>query len=136
MTQIILLFSAYQEMPAEEINFGMLILRMFLFLGLILILIYFVLKKLLPFLIKNAGVRNKVVKIVERIPLDPKKSLLVIEVQERTYLIGSTEGQINVLMELDRDKLDLKPPAAPTASNFDNVLKKVLTRKASGGSEN
>ena len=94
-----------QETPLPELNFGWLMLRMLIFLALVLVLIYFVLRKVLPMLMQTPHTQNRAVKIIDRVPIDQKRSLLVVEVQDRIYLLGSAEGQINVLMELDRDKI-------------------------------
>lgn len=108
--------------PPPELNFGMMFLRMLIFLGLVLVLIYFVLRKGLPLLMQTQGFRNKTIKIMERVPIDQKRSLLVVEIQGKVYLLGSAEGQINLLMELDRDKLAKEPETVKR--NFADVLKK------------
>src|SRR5207249_11404596 len=91
--------------PPQDLNFGMLALRMFFFLGIVLVLIYFILRKVLPFFMQTSTFRHRTVRILERLPVDQKRSLLVVEIQEKFYLLGSAEGQINVLMELDREKM-------------------------------
>ena len=123
------LLAAAEAVPVEPIDFGMLILRMLIFLGLILLLIYVVLRKGLPLLMQAQGLRNRTVKILERVPVDQKRSLLVVEVQERVYLLGSAEGQINVLMELDREKLPMHPAPAEKPGRFEEILKKTFAAK-------
>lgn len=118
------LFLAAQAGPPEDLNFGMLALRMFFFLGIVLILIYFVLRKVLPMMIHAPGFRNRTVRILERVAVDQKRSLLVVEVQEKVFLLGSAEGQINVLMELDKDKMHVQAATGNKTSTFDDVLKK------------
>jgi flagellar protein FliO/FliZ len=122
---------AVQETPVEEINFGMLIVKMIFFLGLVVALIYLVLKKLLPLLIHGAAFRARSIRILERMPVDQRRSLLVVEVQDKVYLMGSAEGQINILMELDREKLNAGTARDSEASGFDQVLKKTFLRKTS-----
>ena len=127
---------ALQSVPSEEIDFGMLLLRTFFFLALVLVLIFFVLKKALPHVAQVAGARNRNVKILERLPVDAKKSLIVVEVQDKTYLMGCSENAIAVLMELDRSKMQAKPATAQTSGNaFDAVFKKIAFRSKSGGSQ-
>jgi flagellar protein FliO/FliZ len=118
-----------QEAPPDEINFGALIFRMVLFTGIIVVLIYVVLKKFLPMLARTTGLRERSVKILERLPLDQKRSLLVIEVQEKCYLLGVGEGQINVLMELDRDKLQSKAPSESAPTSFELTLKRMFQKQ-------
>ena len=118
---------AAEVTPPQDLNFGMLALRMFFFLGIVLILIYFVLRKVLPFFMQTPSFRHRTVRIVERLPLDQKRSLLVVEIQEKFYLLGSAEGQINVLMELDREKMVAQPAAGGNKSKtFDDIFKKVF----------
>jgi len=122
MTSFLLLI---ESAPSEDLDFGMMIFRMLIFLGIVLVLIYFVLRKGLPLLIQNPTLKSRAVRILERVPVDQKRSLLVVEVQDRVYLLGSAEGQINVLIELDRDKLEYQKS---TQKNFGDVLKKTLLR--------
>jgi len=128
-----LAFAFQNVQPPEEIDFGMLLLRTFFFLALVCLLIYFVLRKVLPHLVQIPGIRNRNIKIIERLPLDQKKSLLVVEVQDKAYLLGCSENSINVLMELDREKMEVKPPVASGTGGFDSVLKKIAFRSKSGG---
>lgn len=128
----LILFLAMQEpAPVEEINFGMLIVKMIFFLGIVVALIYVILKKLMPLLIHGAGFRPRSLKILERLPVDQRRSLLVVEVQDKVYLMGSAEGQINVLMELDSEKLHRPISGTETSSGFEQVLKKAFLRKTS-----
>ena len=122
------LLLALQEAPVEEINFGMLIVRMLIFLGLVILLIWVFLRKVLPMISQMPSLRNRNVKILERLPLDGKRSLIVVEVQERVYLLGSAEGQINVLMELDREKMNRGLQVTPGPVSFDSVFKRMFSR--------
>ena len=123
---------AIAEPPVEEINFGMLILKMIFFLGVVVALIYVVLKKFLPLLAHGSGFRARSIKILERLPVDQRRSLLVVEVQDKVYLMGSAEGQINILMELDREKLNARPVTDLQVSGaFEQVLKRTFLRKTS-----
>jgi flagellar biosynthetic protein FliO len=121
---------AQQITPPEDINFGALFLRMIIFLGLTVLLIVVLLKKVLPLVVPGAQHhRTKTLRVLERVPIDQRKSLLVVEIQEKVYLLGSAEGQINILMELDREKVLLPDPAAAKpSSSFADMLKKTLSR--------
>lgn len=114
---------AQTEMP-QELDFGMMVLRMLIFLGIVLVLIYVVLKKGLPLLVNPSAYGSRAVKVIERIPVDQKRSLLVVEVQDKIYLLGSAEGQVNVLMELDAEKI--KSQQAASKGAFENVLKRTF----------
>jgi flagellar protein FliO/FliZ len=131
-----LIVIAFQNVqPPEEIDFSMLLLRTFFFLGLVCLLIYFLLRKVLPRVAQLPGVRNRTLKIIERLPLDQKKSLVVVEIQDKAFLIGCSENSVNILMELDREKLEVKPPVQPPAVSFDSVLKKISFRSKSGSGQ-
>lgn len=117
---------AVDTTPPQDLNFGLLALRMFFFLGIVLILIYFVLRKVVPFLMRAPVFRNRTIRIVERVPVDQKRSLLVVEIQEKFYLLGSAEGQINVLMELDPEKMNVQPVPGNKSKSFDDVIKKTF----------
>jgi flagellar protein FliO/FliZ len=124
----IFLVAVLQQGP-EEINFGMLILRMLIFLALVIALIYFLLRKVLPSLMRMTTFKNQTIRILERVPLDQRRSMLVVEIQDKVYLVGCAEGQINILMELDREKLPAKPAFGQKSSRgFDEILKKTLLR--------
>lgn len=134
---VFLLLQAAEELAVpEEIDFGMLVLRMFVYLLLILLLIYFLLRKVLPLFVRGAAATNRVVRILDRVPLDQKRSLLVVEIVDKVYLLASAEGQISILMELQREKVlvpetatDRKPAA------FQDVLKRVLSRSGTSSRE-
>jgi flagellar protein FliO/FliZ len=132
-----LIVIAFQNVqPPEEIDFGMLLLRTFFFLALVCLLIYFLLRKVLPRFVQMPGIRNRTVKIIERLPLDQKKSLVVVEIQDKAFLLGCSENSINILMELDREKIEIKPPvAAGGPGSFDSVLKKIAFRSKSGSGQ-
>lgn len=119
-----------QEAPVEELNFGMLLLRMLIFLALVVALIWLLLRKFLPMLAQSASLRNRNVQILERLPIDARRSLLVVEVQERVYLLGNAEGQINVLMELDKEKMHSRPAPA-TSGSFDQAWKRIFLKSRS-----
>ncbi|MCI0414278.1 flagellar biosynthetic protein FliO [bacterium] len=129
---IFLLQLAQQATTPEDINFAALFLRMLIFLGLTLLLIVFMLRKVLPLLIPGAQkYGSRTIRVLERVPIDQRKSLLVVEVQEKVYLLGSAEGQINVLMELDRAKILSQETNAPRQGSFAEILRKTLSKQKS-----
>jgi flagellar protein FliO/FliZ len=129
---MIFLLQLAQTPTPDDINFGALFLRMLVFLGLTVLLIVFILKKVLPLLVPGAQkFSTKTIRVLERVPIDQRKSLLVVEVQEKTYLLGSAEGQINILMELDREKIFSQETSVPKQGSFSEILKKTLSRQKS-----
>ena len=127
---MIFLLQAVQQISSpEDINFGALFLRMILFLGLTVLLIVILLRKVLPLVVSGAQHhRTKSIRVLERVTIDQRKSLLVVEIQEKIYLIGSAEGQISVLMELDREKVLLAENTITKPASFADILRKTLSR--------
>lgn len=50
------------------------------------------------------------VTVVGRVPLEPRRSLYVVEAGGRRLLIGSSEGGVTLLTELEAEAVDAKPP--------------------------
>ena len=107
-------------------------LRMIVFLGLILVIIFFVLKKVLPAVMPGVRFKTKNIQILERVPLDQRKSLIIAEIQDKIYLLGCSDGQINILKELDREKIQAQAdPATAKSISFSDVLKRTLSKQKS-----
>jgi flagellar biosynthetic protein FliO len=69
------------------------------------------------------------IRVLARCPLEPRRSVYVIEAAGRCLLVGVGDGPMAVLAELDAAKL---PPAPlPGRPRFGDVLARVLRR---GGS--
>jgi flagellar protein FliO/FliZ len=50
------------------------------------------------------------VRVVERVPLEPRRTLYLVEAGEKLLLVGVTEHDIRVLGEFKRDELPAPPP--------------------------
>lgn len=68
-----------------------------------------------------------VVRVRARVPLEPRRSLYVIEVGGRTLLLGSSEGGVTMLTELAPEEL---PPAGMPRRGFAELVAKALARRA------
>jgi flagellar protein FliO/FliZ len=81
-------------------NFFTMLLETMLALGLVCGLAYLVFRLALPRLntIRSA---NSMVRVVDRVGLDPRKSLYVVEVAGRWLLIGASEAGVHLVSELD-----------------------------------
>ncbi len=66
------------------------------------------------------------VRVIERTPLEPRRTLYLVEAAGRVLLIGSSEGQVTLLTEIDPKAL----PPPPPARRFADVLKGALGRPA------
>jgi flagellar biosynthetic protein FliO len=89
--------------PLPETNLGGSLAVTFLSLGLVCLLAYVSLKWLGR---RGVGQGNGPLRIVARLPLEPRRTLFLVEVAGRCFLIGAGEGAMSTLAEIDRDKLE------------------------------
>ncbi len=85
-----------------EMSFGWLLVKTLLALGLILGLAVVFIKYLMPkmaFTLKQSA--NQKIKITERLPLDARRSLLIVEVEGKRSLIGLSENGFSHVMDLN-----------------------------------
>jgi flagellar biogenesis protein FliO len=75
---------------------------------------------------KGVGKASGALRVVARLPLEPRRSVYVIEAAGRCFLVGVGEGPMAMLAELDGAALP-RPVVAPPA-RFADVLAKVLGR--------
>ena len=75
---------------------------------------------------RGIGKAAGAIRVVARCPLEPRRSVFVIETAGRCFLVGVGDGPMALLAELDADKL---PPAPESAAvRFGDVLARVLGR--------
>lgn len=76
-------------------------------------------------------------RLVGRLALDPRRSLYVVAVEERRFLIGGGDGQLTLLSELDRVPAEAEAPvrtegtATPSGAADGPRFADVLGRKVS-----
>ena len=69
------------------------------------------------------------VRVLERVPLDPRRSLFLVQVGERVLLLGAGDGAApSLLAELEPDEL---PELAVSKSSFADVIAQVRGRASS-----
>ncbi|HKR13353.1 MAG TPA: flagellar biosynthetic protein FliO [Pyrinomonadaceae bacterium] len=95
------------EINPEQFQSGSSVIWMFVqtivALGFVCLLAYLLLRVVLPRLnLSTAG--KSMVSVVDRTPLDQRRSLFVIEVTGRWLLIAVSEGGVQLISELDADK--------------------------------
>jgi flagellar protein FliO/FliZ len=66
------------------------------------------------------------VRVLERVPLEPRRSLYLVEAGEKLLLVGATEHDIRLLGEFKRDELPAPPPVE--RRTFLDVLRSVRGR--------
>jgi len=92
------------EPELSPTGFGTALLKMVAALVLVCVLAYLALRLARRHLIASRG-KGSLLRVVERCPLSARQSLWVVEVGERFFLIGATEGSIAKLAELDHEQV-------------------------------
>jgi flagellar biosynthetic protein FliO len=84
----------------------------FLKLLIVLVLIYGLAIVLKRWMATSASIQQKKMRIVESLPLNPKRSLHIVKVGEKTFLIGSTDQQVNLIHDLTAEEMEVEFPEA------------------------
>lgn len=71
---------------------------------------------------------GQLIRVVDRVELEPRRALYVVRVGKQAFLIGAAEGGMRRLAELDAEDL---PEGEPAPSVFEKLLRK----KDEGGDE-
>lgn len=105
-------------------------------------LAYLIFRVLLPRLSPNYGANN-MMRVVDRIGLDTRKSLYIIEVTGRWFLVASSENGVQMISELDAETAseaekaileNRQPPRNDlNGKSFSDKLNEVLSRNKQGG---
>src|SRR5579871_608103 len=75
---------------------------------------------------RGVGKASGVVRVVARCPLEPRRSVYVVEAVGRSFLIGVGDGPMTVLAELDNEQLKRAAETAVAAPRFAEVLARAL----------
>jgi flagellar biosynthetic protein FliO len=94
----------------------------FLSLGVVCLVAYGALRLLAG---KGVGRASGAIRVLARCPLEPRRSVYVIEAAGKCLLVGVGDGPMTVLSELDASAL---PREASPAPRFAEVLARVLRR--------
>jgi flagellar biosynthetic protein FliO len=78
---------------------------------------------------RGVGKASGAVRVVARCPLEPRRSVYVVEAAGRCFLIGVGDGPMAVLAELDADRLKADVQAAVPSVHFADVLARALGRR-------
>ena len=97
-------------------------------LGVVCLLAYVALKWLAG---RGVGRAVGAVKVLARCPLEPRRSVYLIETAGRCFLVGVGEGPMSLLAEVDAAKVaEIAAAGAPGKGPFAEVLARVLARPA------
>jgi flagellar biogenesis protein FliO len=102
----------------------------FLALGLVCLLAYFSLKWMAR---RGVGQPSGPIRVIARVSPEPKRSLLLIETAGRCFLVGASDGGVNLLAEVDPKEVQLEQPARSRftgvpGGRFGEILARVLAR--------
>ena len=85
---------------------------------------------------RGIGRASGAVRVLARCPLEPRRSVFVIEAAGRCFLVGVGDGPMTVLAELDADKLKAASEAAAGSQlRFADVLARALGRRPPAASD-
>ncbi|MFP2901712.1 flagellar biosynthetic protein FliO, partial [Corallococcus sp. 4LFB] len=121
----------------EQESLGWVVVRTVALLGAVLAAIYLTLNVGLRRLMGLQGVpvgRASVVSVMERIPLDQRRTLFVLKAADEYLLVGGGEGGVQLVSKLDRDAVEriraARPPSSPVS--LSPFLQKLLSRRTGG----
>ncbi len=123
------------------LNFAYMLFQTLVALAFVCGLAYVIFRVLLPKFTTNYGANN-MMRVVDRIGLDTRKSLYIIEVTGRWFLVASSENGVQMISELDAknaeeaEKLIIENRQQPSnllnGKSFQEKLNEVLSRKPGG----
>ena len=112
-----------------DTEFWFMLIKIIIFLPLILCLIYL--------FIKYGGNKlqniqsGKYIKVIERVSLSKENNLLVLKIGKKGYVLSSTHGKVEIMMELSEDEL-LKVESNNSIKEYKNikeVIEKLKSKK-------
>jgi len=112
--------------PAELPSLGGSIALSFLSLGLVCLLAYVALKWLSR---RGAGRSEGPLQIIARCPLEPRRSVYVVQAAGRCCLVGVGDGPMSLLAELDPAAVQASIPEPAPAASWNAVLARVMGKR-------
>ncbi len=124
--------AAKADAPAEDLDFGWMLLRTLVVLGLVIMLAWLSLNYGLR---KLMGVRApvpgaSVVQVLERVPLDNKHGMFVVKAAGEYLLIGGGEGNLSLIAKLNAEEVEkLRAQTKAPMLAMSPLLQKLLSRR-------
>ena len=114
-------------------SYGDLLVTSLVVLGAVCVAAFVVVRVLGRFLSTGRVRGARVLDVVARVPLEPRRSLYVVEVPGKTLLVGTSEMGLSVLTELDGVEVEARvrdARARPTAIGaFGDLVKAAWARR-------
>jgi flagellar protein FliO/FliZ len=101
-------FTGELDRPKSSASgFGAAFTKMILVLGGVCVLAYIILGKVLPRVMRVPAPSgaHRIVSVVDRLPIDPKRSVLVLRVADAHYLVGVTDHNISLIAKLAEEQI-------------------------------
>jgi flagellar protein FliO/FliZ len=115
--------------PGAGASYGDLLVTSLLVLGAVCIAA-FVAVRLFGRLLSTGRTRGAhLLDVVARVPLEPRRSLYVVEVAGKTLLVGTSEMGLSVLSELDGSEVRARVQARPT---FTEMVRNAWQKRVRG----
>lgn len=117
--------------PASSL--GAVLLDMVLILGGICLLAYLLLGKLLPKMLRITPLRanQRLFRVIDRMPIDTKRALLVVQVSDLYCVLGVTEHNITLLSRLEPEQIPEASETTPETSDA-SLFRRLLQQKRGG----
>jgi flagellar biogenesis protein FliO len=119
--------SAAGQLP--ELGWGSLALS-FASLGVVCLVAYLALRFLAGRGVGRGAVSAGAVRVLARCPLEPRRSVYLIEAAGRCFLVGVGDGPMAMLAEVDGAKIERAVPTRGSGARFAAVLARALGRPA------
>jgi flagellar protein FliO/FliZ len=118
------------ELAADDLNLGWTLVRTIVVLGMVVFLAWLTLNVGLR---KLLGIRpvvgTKLVTVLERVALDQKRSLFVVQVADEYLLLGGSDNSLNLISKLDSNVANRIPKPSNLPIQLSPFLKKMLGKK-------
>lgn len=109
------------------VNYGWLFVRMVVLLGLVCLLAYVVLRWGLRRFVAPTS-QTGPMSVVARLPVEPRRSVLLIRVGTRCLVVGSSEAGMTSLGEVPIEEVQSEVAQASESGGFARVLEEVKSR--------
>jgi len=114
-------------MTGAGASYGDLLVTSLLVLGGVCIAAFVVVRLVGRFLATGRTRGGHLLDVVARLPLEPRRSLYVVDVAGKTLLVGTSEMGLSVLSELDGDEVHRR--AAIPRPTFADLVKQAIAKK-------
>jgi flagellar protein FliO/FliZ len=110
----------------EGASYGDLLVTSLVVLGAVCVAAFVVVRVVGRWLMTGRTRGANLLDVIARVPLEPRRSLYVVEVAGKTLLVGTSEMGLSVLSELDGGEVRARVTARPT---FADLVRGAWTRR-------